>query len=235
MILLLPIGTPDIYYHELNFIVELVSIITFFVVAGILFIQKEGEIETARKIKRGYAFFAIFYALCRVFFIVAVWFHSEPWSENSYDFFVVIGYFFACIGLTSMILVVERYLITKTHHLFTILGLIMSVLYFLAIISVLSQDLVLYLSYVSSPLLTVVIVFLYVYLAAKGAAELRKKALAILLSIAFIGIASIIDGESMIINIGAMLESEQLILDLVYCIAPAFLIIGILLFLKNTY
>ncbi|MBN2153318.1 MAG: hypothetical protein JW839_17830 [Candidatus Lokiarchaeota archaeon] len=228
-------GTPDIYYHEINFIVELVSIITFFVVAGILFIHKEGEVETARKIKRGYAFFAIFYVLCRIFFIVAVWFHSEPWSANSYDFFVVVGYLFACLGLTSMILVVEKYLITKTHHVFTIIGAVMSVLYFLAIIGILTQDLVLYLSYVSSPLLTVVIVFLYLYLAVKGAAELRRKALAILLAIAFIGVASIIDGESLIINIGVMLESEPLILDLVYSIAPAFLIIGILVFLKNTY
>jgi hypothetical protein len=235
MILELPPGTPGIYYHEINFIVELVSIISFFVVAVILGIKKEGEIDVARRIKAGYAFFAVFYAMCRIFFIVAVWYPNETWNSNSYDFFVVCGYFFASLGLSSMILVVEKYLITKTHHIFTIIGLIMSVLYFLAILGFLSQDFALDLSYASSPVLTAVIVFLYLYLAVKGAAELRRKALAILFAIALIGISAILDGESMIINAGVMLGSDTLILDLYYSVPPAILMIGILVFLRNTY
>nr|MDO8088564.1 hypothetical protein [Candidatus Sigynarchaeum springense] len=308
--------TPGVYYHELNFIIELVSIITFFVVAGILFIKKEGEIETARKIKVGYALFAIFYALCRIFFIVAVWFHSEPWIpsdrsdpsnlmifgylsnsvpinsfvvtgyfiscvglifmaivvekyssskarhvftivaillivyvigwfpdsnpdpadavRNSYDFFVVMGYFFASFGLTCMILALESFLITRTHHIFSIFGLVMTLLNFLAVLGILSQDMALYLSYLSSPALTAMIAILYIYLAAKGTAELRKKAILILVAILFIGVASIIDGESLIISAGQWF-SDDFILDLYYSIAPGLMIVGIFLFLKNTY
>jgi hypothetical protein len=81
----------------------------------------------------------------------------------------------------------------------------------------------------------VVIVFLYLYLAVKGTAELRRKALAILLSIALIGVSAIIDGESIVINMGAVLSSDELLLDLYYSIPPAILMIGILVFLKNTY
>ncbi|MEX2682803.1 MAG: hypothetical protein Q6373_014530 [Candidatus Sigynarchaeota archaeon] len=308
--------TPGIYYHELNFIVELVSIITFFVVAGILFIRKENEIESARKIKVGYALFAIFYALCRIFFIVAVWFHSELWIasdrsdpsnlmifgyiangvpinsfvvagyvisciglvfmaivvekyssskarhvftivaillivyvigwypdpnpdfpelvRDSYNFFVVMGYFFACFGLTCMILALESYLITRTHHIISIFGLVMTLLNFLAVLGLLSQNMALLLSYLSSPALTAMIAILYVYLAAKGTAELRRKAIMILIAILFIGVASIIDGESLIISASTWF-SNDFFLDLYYCVAPALLIIGIFLFLKNTY
>jgi hypothetical protein len=226
--------TPPVYYHNLNYIVEIMSIIAFFVVAVILFIPKKGDIPTAKRIKIGYGLFTVFYAMCRIFFIVAVWYPDETWSANSYDFFVVIGYFFACIGLTSMIFVVERYLITKTRHVFTILGVVMSVLYFLAIIGILQQDFVLYLSYISSPLLTVVMVILYLYLAVKGASELRRKALMILLSIALIGVAAIVDGETMIINAGTVIHPEGL-LDVYYCLAPFILMIGIIIFVKNTY
>ncbi|NMC05877.1 MAG: hypothetical protein GYA24_11730 [Candidatus Lokiarchaeota archaeon] len=235
MLLELPPGTPAIYYHEINFIVEVISIITFFVVAGILFVRKEGELDIARRIKIGYAFFTIFYAMCRIFFIVAVWYPDETWSTDSYDFFVVIGYFFACVGLTAMILVIEKYLITKTRHVFTIIGIVMCVVYFLSILGILTQHVALLLSYVSSPLLTVVMVALYLYLAVKGAAELRRKAIAILVAIALIGVSAIVDGESMVINAGALLSGQDLILDLYYSIPPVILMIGILIFLKNTY
>ncbi len=242
MIFHLPPGTPPVYYHDTNFIIELISILAFFVVAGILLVRKEGEIASTRGIKTGYSFFAIFYAMCRVFFIVAVWFPNETWNTDSYDFFVVIGYFFACIGLTSMILVLEKYLITKTHHVFTILGAAMSVLYFLTILGTylpilgfLNQDFALDLSYVSSPVLTVLIVFLYLFLAVKGAAELRKKALSILLAIALVGVAAIVDGEKLVINAGVMFGWDNPWLDVYYSIPPLILMIGILLFLKNTY
>jgi hypothetical protein len=235
MLLLLPPGTPPIYYHDINFIVELISIIALFVVGPVLFVKKRDEIVSARRVKMGYGFFTMFYALCRIFFIVAVWYPDEPWSPNSYDFFVVIGYFFASLGFTLLILVIERYLIQRTKHVFSIIGFSMAILYFLAILGILDQDFALLLSYVSSPVLTAVIVFLYLYLAIKGTAELRRKAIVIIVAIALIGISSIIDGETLIINAATMFGSNTLLLDVYYSIPPLILMVGFAVFVKGTY
>lgn len=254
MILAVPEGTPPIYYNNINLFIGIVSIVIFFVIAAILFVKKKDEVETARRIKIGYGLFAIFYALCRVFFIIAVWFPDEPWNPNSYDFFVVIGYLFASVGLTSLIFVLEKYLITKTKRVFSVIGIVVSVLLAITIVgqllqlqvpvplivdgeplNLLGQQTALYISVVASPLLIAVIAILYMYLAAKSTADLRKKAVLILVAIALIGIASIFDSETVVVSMPGLLGGNLILLDLFYSIPPAMMIAGILLFLKNTY
>nr|MDO8108929.1 hypothetical protein [Candidatus Sigynarchaeota archaeon] len=237
MLLELPLGTPPIYYNGINLFWEIASIVFFFFSMIILLKKKEEELETARKIKMGYAFFMFFYSFCRIFFIVAVKYPDEAWNANSYDFFVVCGYFFSSLAFMCIIIVIEKYLITKTHHLFSILACAMVVLYSLCLLGIFgidSQDLALTLSYVSSPVLTAVIVIMYIYLAVKGTADLRKKALLILFGIALIGIGAIIDGEKIVINAVGWFSSI-IQLDMFYSIAPMIMIVGVLIFLKFSY
>ena len=269
MILILPNGTPDIYYHGFNFWIEIACIVMFYIAGFILLSKKKDELETHKKIKIGYALFAWFFALCRIFFIVAVWFPSESWANGmahgtpppsfrgSYDFFVIFGYIFAAIGLTSIIYVVEKYLISKLHKLFTTIGCILIGIYGLTIIALtqtaaalsilphpwleiaeyLGQQFALLLSTYTSPVLIAVVVILYIYLAIKGTATLRRNAILILVAMALMAMGSIIDGEKLVINAATIFSDNAIFspLDLYYAIPPAVMLAGILIFVKVTY
>ncbi|MHA1682680.1 MAG: hypothetical protein ACTSUE_17205 [Promethearchaeota archaeon] len=233
---MLPPGTPDIYYHGINFIFEVISILLFIIIGLFLMIKKkEDDTDLHRKIKTGYGMFALFYSLCRIFFIIAVWFPDESWSANSYDYFVVVGYLFATLGLTSIIIVVERYLVRKTRYIFTILGLIMVVIYGISVLGMIPQDMALLLSFISSPVLIGVLVILYLTVAIRGTASIRRTALLMLTTIFMMGVAAIIDGESLVIAAPSWFDNDLFLLELFYSVAPTILIIGIIAFCKVTY
>jgi len=245
-------------------------IIAFYVAGIFLLVKKKDELETHRKIKVGYALFMWFFALTRIFFIIAIWFPSETWANGmahgsptfrgSYDFFVIFGYIFAAIGMTSIIYVVEKYLITRLHRVFTIIGCIMICIYGLTIVAMtqtaaalsilphpwleiaeyLGQQFALLLSDILSPVLIAVIVILYLYLAVKGTATLRRNAILIIVAIALMGVGSAIDGESLVIKAATWFPLEAgytvgSLLDIYYALTPAIMIVGLLIFVKVTY
>jgi membrane-associated HD superfamily phosphohydrolase len=257
MLLILPPGTPTIYYHGINFWVEVVSIATFFIGAIILSVKRKNQEDISKKIKTGYAAFMVFYALARILFIIAVWFPSESWSQNSFDFFSTIGDLFITIGLTSIIFVIEKYLILQTHRLATILGIVMSCLFALTVFvifvsgypTVLSQpwldiftflsaylghSLALALTYASAAVLVGIILVMYIYLAIKGTATLRRNAILIIVAVLLILAGDLIDSDSIVAMV-APLITNLIYLDLYYCLAPAILIIGVIIFVKVTY
>jgi hypothetical protein len=257
MLLILPPGIPTIYYHNINFWVNVISIVSFFIAAIILSVKRKNQLDVSRKIKQGYAAFMAFYALARIFYIVAVWFPNESWNPNSFAFFSVIGYLFAAIGLTSIIFVVEKYLISQTHRLVTILAIVMSCIYALTVFvmyvsgylyvlsqpwlgvftflsTYLGQSLALTLSDASEPLLVGIIVILYIYLAIKGTATLRRNAILIIVAIALIVTGDLIDSDSIVAMV-APLITNLTYLDLYYAVAPSILIIGVIIFVKGTY
>jgi len=247
---LLPI---TIYYHDINFWVEVISIIVFFIGGCVLLKRKPNELDTHKHIKIGYAMFAWFFALCRIFFILGVWFPGSsssttilgitfPPNFDLYEFFTVIGYVWSAIGMSSVIFVLEKYLITKTHRFFTILAILLDCIYSLTVVlmgmqiqSFFGRDFALLLSDVMSPVLTAVILILYIYLAVKGTATLRRNAILIIIAIGFIGIATILDGESMVANAATWFPLNSLTLDIYYACAPGVMTIGIIIFVKVTY
>lgn len=268
-ILSLPTGTPPIYYHGINFWVEMACIVAFYVSGFFLLLKKKDELETHRKIKVGYALFMWFFAACRIFFIIAAWFPSEPWAvglahgaadfRGSYDFFVIFGYIFSVIGMTAIIYVVEKYLITKLHKLFTTMGYIIICIYSLTILAMsqtaaalsvlphpwleiaefLGQQFAVLLSKIIAPIFIGVIVILYFYLAIKGTASLRRNAILIIIAIALIGIGSVIDGEGLVIDAATWfpqgVNTIGSILDIYYSIVPAIMMVGLIIFVKVTY
>ncbi|MHA1791098.1 MAG: hypothetical protein ACTSVI_00550 [Promethearchaeota archaeon] len=231
MIWELPEGIPAIYYHGINLYINIFGILLF-IVFGLLLIFRHPENSTdiQNRINLGYGLFSIFYAGCRIFFIIGVWYPNESWSSNSYDSFTVVGYFFAAVGMTSIIFVVEKYFIPKTKHLFSVLGIIISVIFALGIMMIVPRYFALYLSYISSPFLLAVLIILYLYLAVKGTASIRKNAITIIVAILLMGLAAVIDGEFVIKAAVDWFNNDIVLLEIFYSIPNVMLIIGITLF-----
>nr|MDO8117175.1 hypothetical protein [Candidatus Sigynarchaeota archaeon] len=150
MLLTLPDGTPEMYYFGMNGLLGFISIAILLLFGVILMVGKKEDVEIHHKLNLGYGIFLIFFAGCRLAFIMAVWYPNEPWSLDSYSFIVIIGYLSTTLGLTSIISVLETYLIRNTKHMFTILGAILSFLYGLGMVGVITQDLALTISWFSS-------------------------------------------------------------------------------------
>ncbi len=200
----------------------------------ILMVGKKDDVEIHHKLNLGYGFFLILFAGCRLAFIMAVWYPDEPWSPDSYSFIVIIGYLLTTLGLTSIINVIESYLLRKTKHAFTVLGALLSVLYFLGVLGIITQNLALTISWFSSPVLIAVVVILYLYLAVKSTAEIRKKSALILVAIFLLAIGTVIDGESIITSAPEWFTYDTTLLEVFYSIAPTVIIVGVIVFFKVT-
>ncbi|MHA1370574.1 MAG: hypothetical protein ACTSRA_12785 [Promethearchaeota archaeon] len=247
----IPPGTPDIYYHRINLVVSLFMFFIFLII-GILLIfkKKSDEAEYFTKVKRGYGIFAILFSLCRLFFIIAVYYPNEcklfwifPISiPDCYNLYVLVGYAFADFGLFSILVVIEKHLIPKTKFIFSILALIFIILSMLAILGIVfsstplgffQQDLILSISFIVNPVLVGVLIIIYIYLALKGTKIIRKNSIMILIAIILIGLGTIIDGESMVIQAGIWFADNLMALDIFYCLGPSIIIIGIIIFYKS--
>lgn len=233
--LALPADTPPIYYHGINFWMHAMAIIVFLTFGLALLLKRKSDSEILRNIKRGYGLFLTFYAATRIFFILATWFHSEPWHPNSYDFFVVWGYFSTAVGFSIIIFVIEKYLITKTRFLFTVLGVVLVALYLLSILGVFTQAVALELSWYSSPILIAVVLLLYMSLAIRSTGKLRRNAIIIIVGIFLLAAMAVLDGEGIITSAPAWFDGNELLLEIFYSIPPVIGIAGAAIFFKVTY
>ena len=220
-----PDGTPWIYWHSYNLIPNIVSIIVYIVIGLLLFRRKEGEVDIYHKVKIGYGVFSIFYAMCRVFFILAIW------IGDYYQILTEIGYLWTTLGLEVILIVIENNLVKGTRHFFTVVGAIFTVILIAGILNLYEQELARDLTGYVSPVLIALIVILYLYIAIKGAKDIRKNALLVILAVAFIAVGALLDGEKMVINARTWFL-DDLMLELFYSIPPVFLITGILVFYK---
>ncbi|MBN2152737.1 MAG: hypothetical protein JW839_14895 [Candidatus Lokiarchaeota archaeon] len=225
MLIQVPDGTPSIYWRSWNLVPNVVSIIVYIVIGLLLFKKKENEVDIYHKVKVGYGIFSIFYAMCRVFFILAIWFGVY------YQLLTEIGYLWTTLGLEAILIVIENNLVKGTRHFFTIVGVIFIAILIAGILQLFPQDLARDLTGYVSPVLIALIVILYLYIAIKGAKDIRRNALLVILAVALIAVGAILDGEKLVISAGTWFP-EQLMLEVFYSIPPAFLITGILVFYR---
>ncbi len=208
------------YYQGLSLILWIVSIVLLFL-AAILFLIKayKTEMKSQRMMQVGNAFFAAFFGLMRIFFIIAV--YEEFAGRHNYDFYTTLGYIVALIGLIFWMFVLERYMIRKTKMIFTTIAIVSFIIALIALSGIIERGAALTLIYIILPFSLVIILMLYIYLIVKTTGEIRTKAEYQLLAILLMFIGHLMDSEIFMTNL-AFIPLE---------IAPSVMIAGVILFM----
>ncbi len=199
-------------------------------IAVIFFIRKskKSDVPSQKNMFLGIGLFFGLYSLTRAFFIIG-WYLTFDESSQLYDIFWRIATIIGMIGFTFLIFVLERYpLERRTKYIGTILGCIALILSL-----ALGSEMGLLVLAVSLPILGVLILALYGYLAKITEGTIRRRAI-----LDFLGI--------LIILLGIMFDTN-IAYDLIFSInpfmapivqgifAPSLFIAGVLVFLYSNH
>jgi len=175
----------------------------------------EIELKSLKMTYCAYGFALLMLSLTRIFFIVAVY------IPDNYDFYTNLGYISGIAGLIYWLYVLESYLVKKTKRFFTIISVIVFSISIIALFGVVSRDFALDIQFILLPVALVVIVILYVYLIIKTTGTVRVKSSWVLVGLALIAVAQVMDGQDFI----SALPEFPLI------IAPLIMLAGVMIFI----
>lgn len=177
--------------------------------------RKEGMFESQIWVFRSFALFFILMGVTRISFVIAYW--VEPY----YNLLLAIGYTFGAFSLLPLIATLEKYILIKTHHFFTIVGIILSVISFYFLFVPYESDLSREIQNLGMPILLAAFLILYLWMIKISTGMVRTKAIMTLLGMFVLTLGIILDGEG-------ILES-----GLSIWVSPPIFIAGILIILMT--
>jgi hypothetical protein len=153
------------------------------------------ELASQKWFYRAFCWFLIFYGITNITIVLSIWSNAG----NDYNFYQGIANFSGVVSLFPLILTFEKYLVSKTHFVFTIIGIVVVILVGLVYVLMPNNPTVsLRIAQVGAPILLVIVVALFFVLISQSAGEVRKRAIYTLLGIAFAGFGAIFNGVDMI-------------------------------------
>ncbi|MBD3254358.1 MAG: hypothetical protein GF383_04655 [Candidatus Lokiarchaeota archaeon] len=180
------------YYQGLSLILWIIAVIILFVNAS-LFLFRGLKVE--RDVKKGYlawSIFSLLYAVCRIFYLIAV--HISQY----YDLFASIGYIFGISSLISILYLIESQIFTSTKKFFTIITTVAFGISLLSLLDLSNRYFTLILLSIIGVFSSLLIVFMYLYLVFKTRDTARRKAFMIFIAVIFILISHFIDSPMFI-------------------------------------
>jgi hypothetical protein len=184
------------HYHGVNLALWIIFTVELFVFGTIFFIraQKAKEIEAKRKIELGHSGFAIFYGVCRIFFILMMFINDGA----DYDLYCAIAYFWGILGFTSLNFVLEKYALERKPYLSSIgiVGVCISLLGMYGEI----REYVLLVILAVSLIMMFVLWIIYLFLMKNTSGKLRKNATIGFISILLLAVAVFLDSQIILSN-----------------------------------
>ncbi|TFF95022.1 MAG: hypothetical protein EU544_03665 [Promethearchaeota archaeon] len=216
MILQVPEGFPPGYYSGFSLMLWFVVIALFFLNFIVFLWKARGvEMESQKWLFISYGVASLGLGFTRIFFILGVYISAQ------YDFYTILGYISALAGMVLWIFTLEKYLVTKTKKVLTLITIVLLIIDFVALLGPIPRELALDLQYIFLPFSLGAIAILYFYIIAKATGDVRTKAIWILIGLILIVVAQVMDGQAFITAFPAVpLE-----------LAPVIMMAGILLFL----
>ncbi len=199
----IPAGTPTDYATGANLILwEIVVLLLFIMLPmGYFAARKQTEFRNLRISELGQGWFGFFYALARLFFIIAVVFNSG----KNYDEFTNIAYLCSMIGLTMLIYTYEHYRLGQKAPLFTLVGVFASffTLSGFQIIPGFSDvpwDIILVIISIASTILLLLVASLYVRIMNRFPGQTRTRTGFEFIGLLLLVLGIIFDGQTFITN-----------------------------------
>lgn len=197
MIFEIPIGTPVEYMHSWHLALWILGTLILFI-ACVIFLKRsnqQGLIESQKQLFRSYASFAIFMGICRAFFMMA---YNDLF--DAYGILLHIGFFFGQLSLIPAIWVFEKYLVTKTRKVFTILAIALTIISVFGIFFT-NQTIVDLLSQrFGAPVLAVVYFYLYIYIAKTTTGIMRRNSILMIIGFSVLCLGIIMDSIEIVKN-----------------------------------
>jgi len=201
--------------------------IIFTLIVGVIFIirgkKTSAEIKSQKAVYYDAALFFFGYSFTRVFFLFSDVERMSNGQSQWYQSLVLIAYIFSTGAMSILIYSIERFLLTKTKKIFSIITFTgTGVMIVLLVLTLIGTDVISFariLTTVTSTAAALVIGVLYLYLIIKTSGTLRRNSL-----FSFFGI--------LILMIGILLDMDALVqLDIIpLFVAPSITAVGVLFF-----
>ncbi|MBD3350520.1 MAG: hypothetical protein GF364_03440 [Candidatus Lokiarchaeota archaeon] len=204
----------------------IIVIVECFVVAIVLYkyLKEKSESEYSKKISIGYVFFAVGYAICRIFFLISDFEQIENDTSRFYVIVVILGYISVISAILWLAHTIEFYLMQSRRKITTKLLIIMLsivvVMFIFATIyydSELTMNIARYSVYIISGIAGFIVFFFYLSLVFKTVGAVRTR-----FFVNFIGIC--------LIFAGMVFDSEYLQYLLPVWLPPLFAGVGFIMF-----
>lgn len=184
------------------------------------------EVKSQRAVYFSYVGLVLGYVITRILFLFSDIERLANGDSQLYIIYVLTGYLASTIGFTSLIIVAEKYLITNTKYIFSILiSVLTAVLAVLIIIASSGVDVRIYgrtIIYSVAVLGFPIVFFLYSYIAVKATGHLRNNAIITLVGMVTMVVGVFSDTDS--------LTSSGLV---PYILPPIITAIGVLIISKG--
>mgnify|MGYP006282476717 FL=1 len=179
--------------------------VVIIIVVGIIFINRgkksSSEVETQKKLNYSIGLFAFMYAITRTFFLFSDIERDANDVSQLYFFYVYIAYMFSIIAMITILNIIENFLIKRTKkmltkfsiaYLFVIIGLLLLSFWNNSILAIGRTMSTIYFFGTG-----MVIIILYLYLAAKSIGSIRRNALLSALGMIVLAIGLFLDSDSL--------------------------------------
>jgi hypothetical protein len=191
-------------------------------VVAMLFLKRsmrEGLIISQVWVYRAYSLFFILMGITRILFVFGYF------VESYYNFLLALGYSFGALALLPIVFVMEKWLITKSKRIFSIIGLILNGLsFYFVIFDVANSELSRSIQEYGMPVMAGSFLILYMWMIKISIGSVRKKAALTLLGmIVFVG-GILLDGETLLFGF----YGTPLLLPMMF-LSPTIFVIGMVL------
>jgi hypothetical protein len=213
------------YYRGINLGLWIVVIVLLAVVS-LIFIRRadiKDSLPSLVWLNRSFAFFFFFQGLTRISFVIGYF------DESYYNLLLALGYVFGVVALLPLVITFERFIVTNTRKVFSILSIILTVIAASFLLYPANSSLSRTIEYACLPFVLAIFVVLYIWMVIHSPGDVRKKAIWTIIGMfIFIG--------------GVLLDSETILYDLVsnnfqvtviIILAPIVYAIGIIVITMN--
>lgn len=209
------------YIRGAHLVIWILAISLMYFAASVFLVRslKKGLIITQVWVFRSFALFFILMGFTRICFVLG--YFVEPY----YNFLLALGYAFASLSLLPIIIVLEKWLITWSRKIFSILGLILTILsFYFVIFNVSGSELSRTIQTIGMPFMALSFVILYAWMIKNTVGEVRKKSIVTLVGMFVFVMGILLDGEALLYSF----YGTNLLIPMLY-LAPIVFMIGIVM------
>jgi hypothetical protein len=189
--------TSEIIFHELEVATKLMAFVFCIIFAALFWNRRrKADMKETRIIFLGQGLFVLCFGITRLLFLIADYF--SPFQSPELIFYVDANLYFTLwkistligiLAIVFLLIVIESYLVKKTHYILSIVALAGLVI---ALVSA-DVEFARLVTYITLPIAMGGVIGLYTYLFFKSSGEIRKKAGLSLDGFIIFGIGVILD------------------------------------------
>lgn len=185
-----PEGVPEGYYIGADLILWLVSIGILWVLTFFFFrlAVRNKELPSVYSLQRAMGLFMIFMSLNKICYILAYWI---PYYESM----VALGYTTGLLSMLGILYSFEKYIVKRTHYLFTIYASIITIFSLFLLIMPEQRALFRSITSISGMVIPLAVILAFLWLAFASTGEVRTKSIGTLVGMIMIEIGFFLEGE----------------------------------------